>query len=114
MKPGKLEIFGLSLPVLFGAFLAAAIVWGPLKSSYAQTTGQNFADEETPGGSVNGVTQFFTLRQVPVVPSVKLYRNGIRQTRGVDYAVYPSTKRIGFYPCCLPQIGDILRIDYRY
>jgi len=113
------------MKILTWALIAAGVTWALIAAgavgiaaielhAAAQTTGQNIADEETPGGIPDGSLQFFTLRQVPVVLSTKLYVNGIRVTRGLDYAVYPSTKRIGFFPCCIPKAGDILRIDYRY
>jgi hypothetical protein len=82
----------------------------------AQLLAQNFADDEAPGVQPDGVVQFFRLQRVPIVASVKVYRNGIRQTRGLDFAVYPggAFPRVGFFPCCIPQTGDILRFEYRY
>lgn len=69
---------------------------------------------EIPGGLPDGSLQFFTLKQSAIPTSVQLYRNGIRQKPGLDFATYPSTKRIGFFPCCIPQPGDLLLIDYEY
>ena len=67
---------------------------------------------EVPGGIPDGTVQFFTLKFSPVPATVQLYLNGIRQRPGVDFASYPSTKRIGFFPCCIPQAGDALLVDY--
>jgi hypothetical protein len=74
----------------------------------------NQVKNEKPGGVPDGSLQFFTVKQSPVPTSVQLYRNGVRQSPGVDFATYPSTKRIGFFPCCIPQPGDLLLIDYEY
>lgn len=112
MRPRILSALLLAVLVYLG-YTAARVV-GFVAVVSAQSVGQNIADEETPGGVPDGTIQFFTLRQLPVVVSTKLYVNGIRVTRGLDYGVYPSTKRIGFFPCCIPKAGDILRIDYRY
>lgn len=106
---------GTALKII-GAPPAPGVMIDPTQWTRVQLApvGPNSADEETPGGIPDGTLQFFTLRQVPIVATVKLYRNGQRLYRGGDYAVYPSTKRLGFYPCCIPKAGDKLRVDYQY
>lgn len=69
---------------------------------------------ETPGGAVDGVAQFFTLKHPAIPATVQLYRNGVRQFPGKDFATYPSTKRIGFFPCCIPEAGATLLVDYQW
>ncbi|HTW65383.1 MAG TPA: hypothetical protein VME17_12230 [Bryobacteraceae bacterium] len=74
--------------------------------------GVGFVDQETPSGTVNGVNAAFTLSQTPS-PSTSLivYRNGVRQTVGVDYTVTGSA--ITFLSTLVPQTGDILLCSYR-
>lgn len=82
----------------------------------AQLLAQNFVDDEGPNIPPDGVAQFFRLQHVPIVSTVRVFRNGLRLTRGNDFAVYPggAFPRVGFFPCCIPQTGDILRFEYRY
>ena len=75
---------------------------------------QNVADEETPVGIVDGFNQWFKLAHLPITSSVKVYRNGIRQKRGIDYVVYNNKRLIGFLPGSIPQTGDIILVDYKY
>ncbi len=73
---------------------------------------------EQPGGAVDGVRQFFTLKHRPVKWTVQLYKNGIRQFIGQDFAEDPAGSRIGFFPCCIPKATgdkpDLLLADYEY
>jgi hypothetical protein len=81
-------------------------------SLQAQVT--NLVANETP--TPDGSTQFFKLQHVPIVSSVKVYINGVRQVVGTSYAVYPggASPRIGFFPCCIPQVGVSLIFNYHY
>jgi hypothetical protein len=72
----------------------------------------NFSDEEVPGGTVNGVNAVFTLANTPIVPSLKVYRNGVRMKNGTDYNL--SGQTITFVAGEIPQDTDILVVDYRY
>lgn len=67
---------------------------------------------EGPTPQPDGMRQFFSIKQVPIKWSTQLYLNGQRQTIGIDYGEYPATQRVGFFPCCIPQVGDRLVIDY--
>lgn len=71
----------------------------------------NFADGETPGGTVNGTNASFTLAAAPGT-SLHLYRNGLRQNPAVDYSISGST--ITFSSVSIPQSGDWLTADYRH
>jgi hypothetical protein len=77
------------------------------------SNGPNFADNETPVGSINGVNQTFTLQTSPVPPvSLHLYANGLRLKTGADYTV--SGNIISFIGSYTPGLGDTVLADYRY
>ena len=77
-------------------------------------TAANFADEETPAGTINGSNVTFTLANTPSGTSLHLYKNGIRQIAGgsSDYTLSGAT--ITFLAGNVPQTGDLLYADYRY
>jgi hypothetical protein len=70
---------------------------------------------ETPTGAINGVNQTFTLSQTPVANSELLFLNGVLQTRGAlgagteSYTITGTTITHNLPP----QIGDLLRVEYR-
>ena len=71
-----------------------------------------FVDGETPAGTADGVNLTFTLAQTPNPPaSLFLYRNGILQTQGLDYAL--SGTAVNFAAASAPQAGDVLQASYR-
>ena len=72
-------------------------------------SGNNFADEETPSGTINGINTTFTLVNTPIAGSVKLYK-GIRMKLGVDYTISGTTITM----INIPLIGEIMVADYRY
>lgn len=78
------------------------------------TAQTNQVKNEPLGGTPDGVIQFFTVKHAPIPASVQLYRNGVRQWPGKDFATYPSTKRIGFFACCIPEAGALLLVDYEW
>lgn len=72
-----------------------------------------YSDGETPGGPVDGSNTSFTLLNSPSpVSSLYVYRNGLLQAAGVDYA--QSGTSLVFYAGSTPQVGDILTATYRY
>lgn len=73
----------------------------------------NFADNEVPAGTVDGVNATFTLAATPTAGTQHLYKNGIRQNPGAgnDYTI--STATITFLAGNIPQTGDALLADYR-
>jgi hypothetical protein len=74
--------------------------------------GVSFVDQETPSGSVNGLNAAFTVSQTPSPnTSLVVYRNGVRQTVGVDYTA--SGTAITFMSNLVPQSGDVLLCTYR-
>lgn len=74
-----------------------------------------FADDETPVGALDGTNAAFTLAQPVVGASLKVYRNGVRQRVGMDYAltVAGTTTTITFLAGAVPTAGDVLLADYR-
>lgn len=77
--------------------------------------GANNADAEVPGGPIDGSNLSFTLAHVPnPLLSLRLYRNGIMLTQGVDYTINVTTGSIGFIIGAQPVTGDSLLAFYRY
>lgn len=78
------------------------------------TTAINFADNETPSGTVNGTNATFTLANAPSpAGSLILTKNGvIQKAGGVDYTL--SSLTITFVTVAIPLTGDILIAWYRY
>lgn len=70
----------------------------------------NFADEETPSGTIDGTNLTFTLANTPISGSVKLYLRGLRLKRGDDYTISGTTITM----IIAPLTGDNLLADYRY
>ena len=72
----------------------------------------NFADNETPGGSINGTNATFTLASAPnPAGSLRLYRNGLLLEPGVDYSVTGSSITI---LTTVPVSGDTISAYYRH
>ena len=75
-------------------------------------TGVSFIDGEAPTGAINGVNTSFTLAGTPAPGgSLKLFRNGLLQSAGVDFAL--TGNAVGFHPVSIPQTGDGLSAAYR-
>lgn len=64
----------------------------------------------TPTGAVDGTNAVFALPSVPIVGTLRLWRNGLRQRAGMDYDVSGST--ITFHAGAVPQPGDDLMADF--
>jgi hypothetical protein len=86
---------------------------GGVLSSTAGTV-PNFADAETPGGTINGTNAAFTLANAPSPAlSLELYRNGLLQSvANGDYTLAGNT--ITFAAGAIPQTGDSLTASYRH
>ena len=74
----------------------------------------NFADDETPGGAINGINLTFMLASAPnPAGSLRLYRNGLLLDQGGDYTLTGSS--INFSSATTaPQTGDSLAAYYRH
>ena len=71
-----------------------------------------FGDSETPMGAINGINPTFVLTTAPSpAASLVLFRNGLLQTAGNDYALSGTT--ITFNPWAIPQFDDTLSAYYR-
>ena len=79
---------GASGRVLYSSS-STATAWTTLASIISVP---NFADNETPGGTINGSNTLFTLAQAPSpTTSLILVLNGQVQTQGVEYTLSGST-----------------------
>ncbi len=83
-----------------------------LSLATAVITSSNIITGETPTGTVNGANDTFTLANTPIVGTVKVYLNGMRQKSGAgnDYTISGST--ITFEAGNIPQTGDVILTDY--
>jgi hypothetical protein len=70
-----------------------------------------FVDAETPGGTLNGTNNTFTLAGIPAGASLMLFRNGVYMTAGSDYTLSAST--LQFASNNIPQPADMLTASYR-
>lgn len=70
-----------------------------------------FIHNETPSGAIDGANQSFTTANNFDDGSERLYLNGVRQEKGVDYNV-TATNKVTFQNIA-PLSGDVLIIDYR-
>lgn len=99
-------------------FLSVAIpLPGDLLQAYYRAAGTSaataFADDETPGGAVNGTNTAFTLQFSPnPAISLQLYKNGLLLEQQTDYTVNGTA--VTFAPSTVPQAGDILAAYYRH
>lgn len=76
-------------------FLAAAdssFAGLPFLAFYrVSNTGANYAGNETPTGTIDGVNAAFTLLHAPVSQSMRLYQNGLFLSEGTDFTITGST-----------------------
>lgn len=73
----------------------------------------NFADQEVPGGALDGTNTTFTLAHSPnPLAALALFRNGMLQKLGFDYNL--SANVITFVAQATPQPQDTLLANYRY
>lgn len=66
--------------------------------------------DEIPTGAVNGVNALFTVSEAYLTTSLKVYLNGIRQTKPTDYTETSATTFTFVTP---PTTGDLVRVDYQ-
>ena len=96
--------------LFFASDTGAAYRWNGASWDQVVTV-PNFADNETPGGSVNGSNVTFTLAHTPSpAASLRLYIDGVHQTQGTDYTLSTATITM----TNAPSTGDIIRAFYRY
>jgi len=72
-----------------------------------------FSDAEIPAGAINGINAAFTLSFAPSpIDSLILFRNGLLQRHGLDYAIAGNV--VTFFTGSIPLPGDPLIASYRY
>lgn len=76
-----------------------------------QTLSVTTVTGEIPQGSIDGQNATFTLIN-QAANNVRIYKNGIRQSVGIDYSI--AGNKVTFLPASLPQPGDILTADYTF
>lgn len=75
-------------------------------------TASYVVDGEVPQGSLSGTNPIFALTGTPTPPEgLQVFRNGVLQRMGADYALSGST--IQFVEGAIPQPGDLLVAYYR-
>jgi hypothetical protein len=84
-----------------------------LSNSIGSSLGTNaaFIDAESPAGTLDGSNNAFTIAQLPVSGSLTIFRNGLVQSIGIDYAINSQT--ITFLPNSIPRSTDTLTAYYR-
>ncbi|MBA4293919.1 hypothetical protein C0431_13230 [bacterium] len=75
-------------------------------------SGSAQASQELPSGIIDGINQIFKLKNLPIVKSEVVYKNGILMVRGVDYMITGDT--ITFANDQVPQLSSRVSVDYRY
>lgn len=75
--------------------------------------GPNFGDDIVPAGAIDGVNTVYTLPNAPnPAGSLKLFKNGVRQTAGAGADYTLSGSSITYASALNP--GDTHIADYRY
>jgi hypothetical protein len=94
-----------------GTLNTTAITWQQIPTS-AGLTNSNFADKETPSGSINGSNVTFTLANTPVSGSEHLFLNGqlLESGAGNDYTISSATITMA----TAPASGERLKASYRF
>jgi hypothetical protein len=102
-----------NLASINSAIAALAAQVSGLSSSIGPTIGTNaaFIDAESPAGTLDGRNNAFTLAQSPVNGSFSIFRNGLLQSLGIDYAINGQT--VTFLPNSVPRGTDTLTAYYR-
>lgn len=74
------------------------------------------ANEETPSGVLDGVNVTFNIQHQPLPwSSIKVFENGLRLKRNLDYVLGgPNHTQIIFNACCAPTPGATLIADYNF
>jgi hypothetical protein len=108
------SVIGRVLVTNAGAGINSMYLFGP--DAHGEGSGSiNFADNETPSGTINGVNDTFTLANtVSPAASLSLYLNGQLQISGGGNDFTLSGLTITYAAGRIPQTGDVHRASYRY
>lgn len=109
--PGDLVIGAYSMTADSSNVATVFIIYPSVSNDIG---GVQYADDETPSGTINGSNPTFTLANSPSpAGSLILAKNGIIQNSGGnDFTLSGST--ITFETLAIPQTGDVLKAWYRY
>jgi hypothetical protein len=118
--PGTVASIAVTLPNGTTAWLPLSsanfvTVAGTLGVLYPSPSVPNFADAETPAGTIDGTNAIFTLAHTPnPALSLELFRNGqlMKAGTGNDYTLAVGT--VTFLAGAIPQAGDVLTASYRF
>ena len=92
---------------------AGDVIQAYYRTSGTSSASSNFADSETPSGSITGTNLAFTLAYSPTpIASLKLYKNGMLLQENNDYTLSGTT--VTFVAAAVPQVGDSLAAYYRH
>jgi hypothetical protein len=110
-KPTSGQIIGRFLTTTASGSNATVEIWPAEVTGYSSSS-PNFADNETPSGTINGSNTSFTLAHAPLGTSLSLYKNGQLQIAGgaADYTLSSSTITYN----AAPKTGDVLIANYRF
>lgn len=98
----------------YQAFVAPSHISPAVGAGTAGGFVPNFADNETPTGTVNGINTVFTLAHTPnPAASLDLFKNGqLLIASGVDFTL--ATATVTFTAGSIPQTGDAIICSYRF
>lgn len=71
-------------------------------------------DNEDCGGVMNSSNATFTVLNVPISGSERIFLNGVRLRKTTGYTIVYATKTITMLAGYIPASGDTLVADYRY
>lgn len=110
-KPTSGQVIGRFMTTTSLGSSATVFIYPAEITGYSSSS-PNFADNETPSGSINGSNTSFTLAHSPVGTSLSLYKNGQLQIAGgsADYTLSSSTITYN----AAPKTGDVLIANYRF
>ena len=95
---------------------AAPIPVGVSNITFSQASihATTFVTRETPSGIINGSNPTFTLAHTPLSGSECIFVNGVLKNAGAgnDYTISSAT--ITFLTGSIPQVGDVILVNYQY
>lgn len=111
-NPSATTLGGVESKDCTGSGHIVAISNSGVPSCAADAGALNFADDETPSGTVNGANTSFTLAHTPnPAASLQLFKNGQKlEPGGADFTLATAT----ITASTAPKTGDILTVSYRW
>ncbi len=111
-NPSATTLGGVESKDCTGSGHIVSISTSGVPSCAADSGAVNFADQETPSGTINGSTTAFTLAHTPnPAASLTCFENGVAQrAAGADFTLATATMTYG----AAPATGATLICNYRY